>query len=97
MNGQEFEKKWLKKFVPQLTQEQYNTCYLNQYLWHVFSFGVIPGTAVLTGDDARAAYEAADKEGALMIQLDKTMLQIRKDKKLRQILKQRKSRINLKM
>ena len=63
----------------------------------MFSFGVIPGTAVLTGDDARAAYEAADKEGALMIQLDKTMLQIRKDKKLRQILKQRKSRINLKM
>lgn len=35
----------------------------------------------MTGDDARAAYEAADKEGALMIQLDKTMLQIRKDKK----------------
>lgn len=81
MNGEEFEKKWLKKFTPHLTQEQYNSCYIDQYLWHVFSFGVIPKEKVLIGDVAREAYEAVDKEGAITIQFDKPLLKIRWDKK----------------
>ena len=69
MNIQEFEAMWLKKFVPHLTKEQYDDCYVDQYLWHVFSFEMIPKTAVLTGDAARKAYEAADKDGAIMLRL----------------------------
>ena len=80
MNGEEFEKKWLKKFVPDLTQEQYESCYLNQFLWHVFSYGMIPKDVVLTGEAAGAAYDAADKEGAITIQLDKVMSALNKRK-----------------
>lgn len=69
MNVQEFEKKWLEKFAPHMTQEQYDSCYIDQYLWHVFSYEIIPREKVLTGDAARAAYDAADKEGAITIRL----------------------------
>lgn len=80
MNGEECEKKWLKKFAPNLTQEQYESCYLNQFLWHVFSYGIVPKDVVLTGDAAGAAYDAADKEGAITIQLDKVMSALKKKK-----------------
>ncbi|MBQ9980340.1 MAG: DUF4275 family protein [Oscillospiraceae bacterium] len=67
MTTVEFEKKWLKTFVPGLTNEQREKCYIDQYLWHAFSFKLIPADKVLVGDKAREAYEKADKEGAISI------------------------------
>lgn len=67
MTSQEFEKKWLKTFVPDLTKDQYDKCYIEQYLWHVFSFELIPKEKVLSGNEAREAYEKADKENAIII------------------------------
>lgn len=69
MDRTEFEKKWLNTFVPGLTDEQYNDCYVYQYLWHVFSYELISNESVLTGDMARKAYDNIDKENAIMIQL----------------------------
>lgn len=69
MTQKEFKAKWISTFVPDLTQRQYHMCYVNQYLWHVFSFEIIPKGQVLVGDDARKAYARADKQGAVTIQL----------------------------
>lgn len=69
MDKIEFEKKWLSVFVPELTNDLYNDCYVYQYLWHVFSYGLVPKEKVLTGDMARDAYNNINKEGAIMIQL----------------------------
>lgn len=65
----EFEKKWLNTFVPDLTDKQYNEWFIDQYLWHVFSYEVISKENVLTGDMARKAYDNIDKENAIMIQI----------------------------
>jgi len=69
MDKIEFEKKWLSVFVPELTNDLYNDCYVYQYLWHVFSYRLVPKEKVLTGDMARDAYNNINKEGAIMIQL----------------------------
>ncbi len=52
MNRIEFEKKWLNTFIPNLTDKQYNDCFVEQYLWHIFSYELIPKENVLTGDMA---------------------------------------------
>lgn len=67
MHIEEFEKAWRKAFAPALTQQQYEDCYVGEYLWHVFSYKLVE--AFLEGDAARAAYESADKTGAFAIQL----------------------------
>ena len=69
MNRIEFEKKWLNTFIPNLTNKQYNDCFIDQYLWHIFSYELIPKENVLTGDMARKAYENINKENAIMIQI----------------------------
>lgn len=45
-----------------MTDKQYNDCYIDQYLWHVFSYEVVFKENVLTGDMARKAYNSIDKE-----------------------------------
>lgn len=68
----EFEKKWLETFAPNLSVEQYEKCYVYQYLWHVFSYGLVSKCDVLIGDSARKAYEKVDKENAIVIQLNRS-------------------------
>ena len=65
----EFEKKWLNTFAPDLTKKQYRDCYVGCYLWHVFSYELVPKDRVLSGDLAREAYNAINKENAITIQL----------------------------
>ena len=69
MLKEEFEKKWLNTFVPSLTKAQYRQCHVDCYLWHVFSYGLIPKDKVLSGDSAREAYEKVNKEGAVTFHL----------------------------
>lgn len=59
-----FFNRWLSEFVPQLTKEQYNKIIHGQYVWHAFSYEIIPSNLYLCGDAARRAYNDADKEGA---------------------------------
>jgi len=67
MDQTAFEAAWLKAFAPSLTAAQYEDCFLNEYLWHLFSYRLLPADSFLEGDPARAAYDAADKEGAVSI------------------------------
>lgn len=69
MTQTEFEKKWRKTFVPRLTKERYVTCYLHQYLWHVFGYELIPKSDVLSGEAAIEAYDSIEKDGAMIIHI----------------------------
>jgi len=63
MRYKDFEAEWLKVFAKDLTDEQrkrYITTQ-GQYLWHAFSFGLVP---CLEGDAAKAKYNRVSKEGA---------------------------------
>ena len=63
MRYKDFETKWLKAFAKDLTKEQLTGRITSrgQYLWHAFSFEMIP---CLEGDAANAEYNKVNKEGA---------------------------------
>lgn len=65
----DFENKWIETFAPGLSEEEYKSCYVNQYLWHVFSYGLVSKDKVLSGNSAREAYKQANKENAITIQM----------------------------
>lgn len=71
MTRTEFAEKWLHTFVPDLTKKQYQDAYLyiEQYLWHAFSYEVIPKEKVLSGDMARRAYQHVKKNNAIVIDM----------------------------
>lgn len=61
MNNSDYEKKWMKIFGDKLSPEQIEKASIgNKYgfLWHAFSYGFIP---CLEGDNARKAYDNAEK------------------------------------
>ena len=69
MNLQTFEKRWLQHFaadVPKEDIEKYVVATGN-YIWHVFSWNLLPESSYLCGDSARIAYDQADKSGAICI------------------------------
>ena len=68
MNGNEFLGKWIRFFAPDITKSQYNKRIRNQYIWHAFSWKIIPKGTYFEGDEARKAYNGADKEDAMCFQ-----------------------------
>lgn len=69
MNKKEFLDKWISSFAPDITKSQYNKHIRNQYIWHAFGWDIIPKEKYLEGDKARCAYNSADKQGAVFLQL----------------------------
>ncbi|MDE7438905.1 MAG: DUF4275 family protein [Clostridia bacterium] len=65
-----FFARWLKEFIPELTDAQYRRCIRKRYIWHAFYYNIIPDGEYLEGDEARKAFDRADKEGALSLQFD---------------------------
>lgn len=64
MQNKEFNKKWISAFCNVLTEEQIKKAGIGQengFLWHAFSYGFI---ACLKGEEARRAYDKADKNCA---------------------------------
>lgn len=61
MTKKEFINQWLRNFAPDLSKKDYKNCYVDQYIWHVFSFGLITD-GVLKGDEARRAFDKAVKD-----------------------------------
>lgn len=65
----DFYAKWLKTFAPQLTSDQYNEYIRNAFIWHIFSFELVPRYKFLEGDAARAAFDKVCKSGAVFMRL----------------------------
>lgn len=63
----EFIEKWLFTFAPNITDTVYKKIIENQYIWHVFSFGITNN--YLVGKKARRAYNLIDKTDAIVFQL----------------------------
>ena len=69
MNKKDFLDKWVRSFAPNITKRQYEQHIHNQYIWHAFSWDIIPKETYLEGDEARNAYNNVDKNGAICLQL----------------------------
>lgn len=60
---------WLVKFAPNMSKSLYKKRIENQFIWHVFSFGIIEKEKYVIGENARQAYDLIDKMGAIVFQL----------------------------
>ena len=69
MTISEFTERFLAVFaagVPEKLIKKYvlSTKKYENYLWHLFSYKLLPRERYLSGDEARKAYDRADKKGA---------------------------------
>ena len=69
MNRNRFEKRWLQAYAADVSKEDIEKCVIatGNYIWHVFSWNLLPKDSYLTGDSARAAYDAVDKTDAVCL------------------------------
>lgn len=67
MTKKEFARKWLENFAPEMTKSQYEKRHVNEYIWHVFSWKIVPDGKYLCGSEARKAYDETVKRGAMYI------------------------------
>ena len=61
-----FERRWLRLFAGGVSADMLKK-YVPEpgnYIWHVFSWELLPQSSWLEGDEARKAFDAADKTGA---------------------------------
>lgn len=65
MTKQKFIHQWLRHFAPGLSKPQYDKYVKNQFIWHVFSFNLLPSGNLLVGDAARHAYDMAEKSNCI--------------------------------
>ncbi len=65
MTKQKFINQWLRHFAPELSNEQYEKYVKDQFIWHVFSWELIAAEELLTGDQARLAFDRADKTSCI--------------------------------
>ncbi len=64
MTRKGFIKAWIEHFAPSnLTRKQRK--FLKSYIWHLFSFEMIPKENFLVGEEACKAYDQEDKIGAI--------------------------------
>ena len=73
MTKQKFFDRFIAVFATGVPEKQiqrhvYDTKKYNNFLWHLFSWELLPQNVYLTGDAARKAYNAADKKGAEYIE-----------------------------
>jgi len=67
MDSNSFWKKWRKSFVPAITWEQLTACCNEDLYWEVFPFMMRQDARLLSGEEAKAAYTRANKDGAFCI------------------------------
>ena len=61
MTKQKFTNQWLRHFAKGVTKKQIEQYVKDQFIWHVFSWGLIKPDGLLTGDAARRAFNEAVK------------------------------------
>ena len=61
MTKQKFINQWLRHFAPELSKDQFEKYIKDQFIWHVFSWELIKYDGLLIGNDARQAFNQAEK------------------------------------
>ena len=69
MTRNEFYSIWLSRFAKDISRKDIEKYVVStgNYLWHVFSWGLLDEKVFLTGNNAREAYDKIDKHNALYI------------------------------
>ena len=70
MTKQEFYDIWLSKFGSDIPKAKINK-YVEKtgnYIWHIFSWGLIPEEKYYSGNRAKIEYDSIDKSGAWYIE-----------------------------
>ena len=67
METEIFEEMWLERFAAGISEENLRKYVRDagNYIWHVFSWKLLPEESFLAGERARQAYDAVSKEGAI--------------------------------
>ena len=62
----QFNRKWVSVFAPDVSQKDIQDYVLapSCYIWHVFSYEMLPAGSYLEGDEARRAFDNENKEKA---------------------------------
>ena len=61
MTKELFKNQWLRHFAKDVDKKDIEEHVKGQFIWHVFSFEHIKNDNLLIGDDARRAFDEADK------------------------------------
>ena len=61
MTKQKFINQWLRHFASELPKDQFYKYVKDQFIWHVFSWELIAFDRLLVGNDARQAFNQAEK------------------------------------
>ncbi len=64
----QFEKNWLKIFAPHIDGKALKTHVTSpgNYIWHIFSFELLPNGTFLKGEEAKDAFDLQNKVNAIM-------------------------------
>ena len=65
MTKQKFVNQWLRHFASSIDKRDIESCVTDQYIWHIFSCELLNKDSFLEGDDARRAYNEADKSNCI--------------------------------
>ena len=65
MSKQKFINQWLRHFAKGASKDSLNELVNGKYIWHIFSYDLIDKNTYLVGDEARNAYDSADKQSCI--------------------------------
>ncbi len=65
MTKQKFANQWLRHFAKDIDKKKLQKSYVDQYIWHIFSFRLLEKGSFLEGDAARHAYDSIDKSNCI--------------------------------
>lgn len=69
MTKQKFINQWLRHFVSEFSKEQLEEYVKDQFIWHMFSWELIPFNGLLMRNDARQAFNQAVKTDCICCDL----------------------------
>ena len=65
MTKQKFANQWLRHFAKDIDKKKLQESYVDQYIWHIFSFRLLEKGSFLEGEAARHAYDSIDKSNCI--------------------------------
>ena len=65
MSKQKFINQWLRHFARNIDKREIEDCFVNDHIWHIFSYELLSEGSFLSGDAARKEYDATDKSDCI--------------------------------
>lgn len=65
MSKERFINQWLRHFAKDVNKKNREKCFVNDFIWHIFSYELLEEGTYLVGDAARAAYDDAEKNDCI--------------------------------